>query len=87
MLPSIRWKAEAKSRFNKWWDNSPPALADWKKRIIEQFILNKLNILSNVNATSKGYENFAAVLFPAICYLSKCSFLASNPLYEKMLFF
>lgn len=71
----------------KWRDEKPPSLSLWQSKLLEHFILSKLDFSRSSTYSTKVFENFMAVWLPILEYLNSCDRLSGPEIYKSLLYF
>lgn len=71
----------------KWRDAKLPSIQVWRKKVLQHFVLNKLEFVVSNNTSSKAYNNFTVIWFPVLQYLNECNFDSDLDVYSSLLFF
>lgn len=71
----------------KWRDEKPPSLSLWRNKLLEHFVLSKLEFSRMEKCSSKAFEFFSAVWLPILGYLNKCEFGEGLELYKSLRYF
>lgn len=71
----------------KWHDNKPLSISMWQNKLLEYFVLSKLEFSSSEKCSSRPFQNFVAVWLLILEYLNSNHMFLDQDHYKNLLYF